>query len=130
MVEGAAISAYGVLDCTPVKGESRIFDTRGMVEKPKLEDAPSNQAIIGRYILTPAIFDVLETIEPGAGGELQLTDGIKALLKTEKVYGYSFDGIRHDAGDKFGMLVATVQFGLKHPELGSQFREYLKTLSF
>jgi UTP--glucose-1-phosphate uridylyltransferase len=129
VVEGAGISAYGVLDCALVHGESRIFEAKGMVEKPKLEDAPSKQAIIGRYILTPAIFDLLEKIEPGAGGELQLTDGIKALLKTEKVYGFDFEGTRHDAGDKFGMLMATVVFGLKHPELGSQFREYLKTLS-
>jgi UTP--glucose-1-phosphate uridylyltransferase len=129
VVEGPRISAYGVLDCTLVHGESRIFEAKGMVEKPKLEDAPSKQAIIGRYILTPAIFDLLEKIEPGAGGELQLTDGIKALLKTEKVYGFDFEGTRHDAGDKFGMLMATVVFGLKHPELGSQFREYLKTLS-
>jgi UTP--glucose-1-phosphate uridylyltransferase len=129
VVEGPGISAYGVLDCALVPGESRIFAAKGMVEKPKLEDAPSKQAIIGRYILTPAIFDLLEKIEPGAGGELQLTDGIKALLKTEKVYGFDFEGTRHDAGDKLGMLMATVVFGLKHPELGSQFREYLKTLS-
>ena len=100
-----------------------------MVEKPKLEDAPSKNAIIGRYILTPAIFELLENLTPGAGGELQLTDGIKGLLKTEKVYGYTFDGIRHDAGDKLGMLKATVDFALKREDLGPPFREFLKSLS-
>ncbi|AXC10801.1 UTP--glucose-1-phosphate uridylyltransferase [Acidisarcina polymorpha] len=128
-IEGPAISAYGVLDCTPSPEDKNILEARGMVEKPKLEDAPSKFAIIGRYILTPAIFDELETITPGAGGELQLTDGIKALLKSEKVYGFNFEGIRHDAGDKFGMLKATVEFALKREDLGPQFREYLKTLS-
>jgi UTP--glucose-1-phosphate uridylyltransferase len=129
VVEGPAISAYGVLDGAPRKDNPRIIEARGMVEKPKLEDAPSKNAIIGRYILTPAIFELLEKIEPGAGGELQLTDGIKGLLKTEKVYGYSFEGIRHDAGDKLGMLKATVDFALKRDDLGPAFREYLKSLS-
>jgi UTP--glucose-1-phosphate uridylyltransferase len=129
VVEGPAISAYGVLDGAPRKDNPRIIEAKGMVEKPKLEDAPSKNAIIGRYILTPAIFELLEKIEPGAGGELQLTDGIKGLLKTEKVYGYSFEGIRHDAGDKFGMLKATVDFALKRDDFGPQFREYLKSLA-
>ena len=129
VVEGPAISAYGVLDGAPRKDNPRIIEAKGMVEKPKLEDAPSKNAIIGRYILTPAIFELLEKIEPGAGGELQLTDGIKGLLKTEKVYGYSFEGIRHDACDKLGMLKATVDFALKRPDLGPPFREYLKSLS-
>jgi UTP--glucose-1-phosphate uridylyltransferase len=128
-IEGPAISAYGVLDCTPTASNKDILEAKGMVEKPKFEDAPSKFAIIGRYILTPAIFDELEKITPGAGGELQLTDGIKALLKSEKVYGFNFEGIRHDAGDKFGMLKATVEFALKRDDLGPQFREYLKTLS-
>jgi len=128
-VEGAGISAYGVLAGTPHAGNPRLVDATGMVEKPKFEDAPSKNAIIGRYILTPGIFDALETIEPGAGGELQLTDGILKLLKTERVYGYNFEGKRYDAGDKFGMLEATVELGLKHPELGAKFREYLKGLS-
>jgi UTP--glucose-1-phosphate uridylyltransferase len=129
VVEGPAISAYGVLDGKPLPDNPRIIEAKGMVEKPKLEDAPSKNAIIGRYILTPAIFALLEKIEPGAGGELQLTDGIKGLLKTEKVYGYSFEGIRHDAGDKLGMLKATVDFALKREDLGPPFREYLKSLS-
>jgi UTP--glucose-1-phosphate uridylyltransferase len=129
VVEGPAISAYGVLDGTPTADNPRIIEARGMVEKPKFEDAPSKNAIIGRYILTPKIFDLLENITPGAGGELQLTDGIKGLLKTEKVYGYNFEGVRHDAGDKLGMLKATVDFALKREDLGPPFREYLKSLS-
>jgi UTP--glucose-1-phosphate uridylyltransferase len=127
-IDGPGISAYGVLAGTPVAGKPRLVDATGMVEKPKFEDAPSKNAIIGRYILTPGIFDALETIEPGAGGELQLTDGILKLLKTEKVYGFNFEGKRYDAGDKLGMLEATVELGLKHPELGAKFREYLKTV--
>jgi len=129
IVEGPAISAYGVLAGSPLRGNPSIIEARGMVEKPKLEDAPSKNAIIGRYILTPAIFALLENLTPGAGGELQLTDGIKGLLKTEKVYGYTFDGIRHDAGDKLGMLKATVDFALKREDLGPPFREFLKSLS-
>jgi UTP--glucose-1-phosphate uridylyltransferase len=129
VIEGPAISAYGVLDGDPLPGNPKIIQTRGMVEKPKFEQAPSKNAIIGRYILTPAIFDLLESITPGAGGELQLTDAIKGLLKTEKVYGYTFDGVRHDAGDKLGMLKATVDFALKRDDLGPPFREFLKSLS-
>jgi UTP--glucose-1-phosphate uridylyltransferase len=128
-IEGPAISAYGVLDCAPTAANKDILEAKGMVEKPKFEDAPSKYAIIGRYILTPAIFGELETITPGAGGELQLTDGILSLLKKEKVYGYNFEGTRHDAGDKFGMLKATVDFALKREDLGPPFREYLKSLS-
>jgi UTP--glucose-1-phosphate uridylyltransferase len=129
VVEGPAISSYGVLDGTPLKSNPRIIEARGMVEKPKMEDAPSKNAIIGRYLLTPAIFELLENLTPGAGGELQLTDGIKGLLKTEKVYGYNFEGTRYDAGDKLGMLKATVDFALKRYDLGPPFREYLKSLS-
>jgi len=128
-IDGPAISAYGVLDCKPTPDNKDILEAKGMVEKPKFEDAPSKYAIIGRYILTPAIFDELEKITPGAGGELQLTDGIKGLLKGEKVYGFNFEGTRHDAGDKLGMLKATVEFALKREDLGPPFREYLKSLS-
>jgi UTP--glucose-1-phosphate uridylyltransferase len=127
-IDGPAISAYGVLAGSPDAANPRIYNCTGMVEKPKLEDAPSNQAIIGRYILTPAIFGLLEQTQPGAGGEIQLTDGIKALLKQEKVFGYTFEGKRFDAGDKFGMLQATVEFALKRPEFADKFRAYLKGL--
>jgi len=130
MVEGKAISAYGVLDVKPVKGEfeGRLYEIRNMVEKPKLEDAPSKLAIIGRYILTPAVFDTLAHTQAGAGGELQLTDGMKLLLQREKMYAFVYEGKRHDTGDKLGFLKATVEFALKRPDLGEPFREYLKTL--
>ncbi len=128
-VEGPAISAYGVLAGSPDPINPRVYNCTGMVEKPKLEDAPSKQAIIGRYVLTPRIFGLLEETTPGAGGEIQLTDGIKALLSEEKVFGYTFEGKRFDAGDKFGMLQATVEYALKRPDLGPQFREYLRGLS-
>jgi UTP--glucose-1-phosphate uridylyltransferase len=130
VVEGPAISSYGVIDATPVPGkwEGRLFDIKSLVEKPRLEEAPSNLAIIGRYILTPRIFDMLERTPKGAGGELQLTDGMRELLKNEKIYGFRFEGKRHDAGDKLGFLKATVEFALKRSELGGEFREYLKTL--
>lgn len=128
-IEGAAISAYGVLAGSPDQTNQRIYNCTGMVEKPKLADAPSKQAIIGRYILTPRIFEMLEKTTPGAGGEIQLTDGILALLKHEKVFGYTFEGNRFDAGDKLGMLQATVEFALKREDLGPKFREYLKELA-
>ena len=128
-VEGPGISAYGVLAGSPDKENPRIYNCTGMVEKPKLEDAPSKQAIIGRYVLTPRIFELLEETKPGAGGEIQLTDGVKGLLKEEKVFGYTFEGKRYDAGDKFGMLQATVEYALKRDDLGPKFREYLKGLA-
>jgi UTP--glucose-1-phosphate uridylyltransferase len=131
VIEGRAISAYGVIDGKSVAGKhnGRLFELRGLVEKPKLEEAPSNLAIVGRYILTPAIFEMLSSIQPGSGGEWQLTDGLRALLKKEKIYGFTFEGKRHDAGDKLGFLKATVEFALKRDDLGKDFREYLKTLT-
>src|SRR6201996_9296590 len=128
VVEGDGISAYGVLDGSVVEDNKRVFDVKGLVEKPKAKDAPSQNAIIGRYILTPRIFDMLEHITPGAGGELQLTDGIKALLQHEKVYGFVYEGKRHDAGDKQGFLRATVEFALQNKDLGPAFRTWLKSL--
>ena len=130
VVEGPAISNYGCLDCTPDANDPRLLLVKDMVEKPKFEDAPSQNAIIGRYILTPRIFEMLETIKPGAGGELQLTDGIKALLQYEKVYGFSYEGKRHDAGDKLGFLKATVEFALQRDDLGPTFRAWLKAQNF
>ena len=130
VIEGPAISAYGVLDAKPVAGkyDGRLFELRDLVEKPKFEEAPSNLAVVGRYVVTPAIFDMLSSIQPGSGGELQLTDGLRGLLKKEKIYGFTFEGKRHDAGDKLGFLKATVEFALKRDDLGKDFREYLKTL--
>jgi UTP--glucose-1-phosphate uridylyltransferase len=130
VVEGAAISNYGCLDCKQDPGDPRLLEVSNMVEKPKASEAPSQNAIIGRYILTPRIFEMLETIKPGAGGELQLTDGIKALLQYEKVYGFSYEGKRHDAGDKMGFLKATVEFALKRDDLGPPFRAWLKAQTF
>lgn len=128
-VEGPGISAYGVLAGSPDSANPRIYNCTGMVEKPKFEDAPSSQAIVGRYVLTPRIFELLEQTKPGAIGEIQLTDGIMALLSHEKVFGYTFEGKRFDAGDKLGMLQATVEFALKRPEFSDKFRKYLKELS-
>jgi UTP--glucose-1-phosphate uridylyltransferase len=128
VVEGPAISAYGCLDCTPLASNPRLLEVKGMVEKPKFEDAPSPNAIIGRYILTPRIFPMIEALKPGAGGELQLTDAIKALLAHEKVYGFHYEGTRYDAGDKLGFLKATVELGLKRDDLGPAFREWLRQI--
>jgi UTP--glucose-1-phosphate uridylyltransferase len=131
-VEGPAISAYGVVDAEPVShngAQDRLFRIRNMVEKPKLDQAPSNLAIIGRYVLTPEIFVSLEEIGPGSGGEIQLTDALKHLLRSRPVYGYKFEGKRYDAGDKLGFLKATVEFALRRYDLGNDFRDYLKTLN-
>ena len=130
IIEGKAISAYGVLDMKPVPGRfgGRLYEVLNMVEKPRLEDAPSNLAIIGRYILTPTVFETLSDVKAGAGGELQLTDGMRMLLKREKMYAYVYEGKRHDTGDKLGFLKATVEFALKREDLGGPLREYLKSL--
>ena len=126
-----SISAYGVVDAEPVShhgGGDRLYRIRNLVEKPKAKDAPSNLAIIGRYVLTPDVFRSLETIEPGSGGELQLTDGLKHTLRSRPIYGHRFGGTRYDAGDKLGFLKATVEFALKRYDLGEEFRAYLKSL--
>ena len=130
VVEGPGISAYGVLEGKPVPGSNgKLYEVISLVEKPRPEEAPSNLAVIGRYILTPTVFETLSDIKAGAGGELQLTDGLKQLLKKEKIYGYVFDGKRHDTGDKLGFLKATVEFALKRPDLGGPLRQYMKTLN-
>jgi len=123
------ISAYGVIDGVPEGDSGRLFRIRDMVEKPTADDAPSDLAIIGRYILTPEIFDELENTPRGTGGEIQLTDGLRKLKQQRTLYGYQFEGVRHDAGNKLGFLKATVEFALKRDDLGGPFREYLKTLS-
>ena len=128
IVEGPAISAYGVIDAKAADGNGRLYQVHNMVEKPALKDAPSNLAIIGRYILTPAVFDVLTRTQFGAGGELQLTDALKLLLTQEKMYAYVYEGKRHDTGDKLGFLKATIEFALKRDDLGGPMREYLKGL--
>ena len=130
VVEGAAISNYGCLDATPEPDNPRLLAVRNLVEKPKPEEAPSQNAIIGRYILTPRIFEMIEELTPGAGGELQLTDAIKALRRDEQVDGFCSEGQRHDAGVKLGFLKATVDFALKRDDLGPKFREWLRAQSF
>src|ERR1700691_5347653 len=130
IIEGKMISSYGVLDVKPADGRfgGRLYEIKNMVEKPKPEDAPSNLAIIGRYILTPAIFDCLAKTPTGAGGELQLTDGMRMLLKQEKMYAYVYEGRRYETAANIGFMKATVEFALKRNDLGGPFREYLKGL--
>jgi UTP--glucose-1-phosphate uridylyltransferase len=119
---------YGIVSTERQEGKvQRITD---IVEKPSPEEAPSTQAVVGRYILTARIFEHLRTIKPGAGGELQLTDAIAALLKEEAVLAYLFDGVRYDCGTKLGYLKATVELGLRHPEIGVEFRDYLDSKSW
>lgn len=115
---------YGIVEVEPGPGGSmRVVS---IVEKPAPEDAPSNLAVVGRYLLTPRIFDLLEQTDQGAGGEIQLTDGIAALLEYETVIAHPFEGKRYDCGSKLGYLEATVEYGLTHPELGEQFAAYLR----
>lgn len=124
------ISSYGAFDVeiVPDAANPDVLKVNGMVEKPKAEDAPSNYAAAGRYLLDRAVFDALRRIDTGAGGEIQLTDGIAALMKKESVYAYSYKGIRYDCGSKEGFLQASVELALAHPEVGADFREYLKSL--
>jgi len=125
-IEPSESDKYGIVAAEPFNG--RLSRVTRIVEKPKPADAPSKLAVVGRYLLTPAIYGKLEKIGRGAGGEIQLTDGIAALLADEAVYAYAFAGKRYDCGSKLGYLEATVQFGLKHADLGEQFAEYLVKL--
>lgn len=118
------ISSYGCVRADAIS--ERVFEVLDMVEKPKQEEAPSDMAIIGRYVLTPRIFGILEQQEPGKGGEIQLTDAILKLSREEKVYGCLFEGLRHDCGDKLGFLKATVDMALKRPEFRTEFEAYLR----
>jgi UTP--glucose-1-phosphate uridylyltransferase len=125
-VPKAQTHQYGIIDAK--KLEDGVYLVNDLVEKPSPDEAPSNLAIIGRYILTPEIFSCLESTKPGKGGEIQLTDGLKLLMEKQPIYAYEFQGIRHDAGDKLGFLKATVEFGLKNEEFGNEFRSYLQKL--
>ena len=120
--------SYGIVDAEPIS--DRVLQLKGIVEKPKPADAPSTLAVVGRYILTPAIFDCLEKVQPGKGGEIQLTDGIAALMQQERILAYRFDGRRFDCGSKLGYMKANVEFALRHPEISQEFREYLRNLRF
>ena len=119
-------SSYGIIDPMPI--QDSVYQILDLIEKPSPEVAPSDLAIIGRYILTPEIFDALEQTEPDEGGEIQLTNGLRLLLGTQPIYGFAFRGRRYDAGSKLGFLKATVQFALKRPDLAAGFRAYLKSL--
>ena len=125
-VKGEAISRFGVIDADEV--EPGVYKIKDMVEKPAFADAPSDLAIIGRYIFTPDIFEAIEQTAPGAGGEIQITDAMRLLLRSRPFYAVKLDGTRHDAGDKLGFLIATVEYALKREDLGGEFREYLKGL--
>lgn len=120
------ISKYGCVDCNMV--EDRVYKVNGLVEKPKKEDAPSNVAILGRYIITPEIFDALEQTAPGAGGEIQLTDALVRLSRTQAMYAYDFVGRRYDVGDKLGFLQATVEYALRRDDLKDDFKAYLQNI--
>jgi len=125
-VAGEAISRFGALEVEEVA--DRVYRIKDMVEKPPPAEAPSNLAIIGRYVLTPDIFDEITSTAPGAIGEIQITDAMRALLKKRDFYAVRFEGTRYDAGDKLGFLIATVEFGLKHKDLAPEFRRYLKSI--
>ena len=122
-VNPAQTASYGIIETSPWQSWQRIAS---IVEKPKPEEAPSNLAVVGRYILTPRIFELLHTVGHGAGGEIQLTDGIAKLLEYEPVLAHAFDGTRYDCGSKIGYLEATLAFGLKHPETGAAFKELIR----
>ncbi len=125
-VEGEAISRFGALDVDEVA--DGVYRIKDMVEKPPLSAAPSDLAIIGRYILTPDIFAEIEATTPGAIGEIQITDAMRALSKKRDFYAVRFEGTRYDAGDKLGFLIATVEYALKHSDLAPDFRSYLRSL--
>ncbi len=120
------VHKYGIVDCKPV--DEDIFKVKDLVEKPARESAPSRIAILGRYILTPSIFSYLETQTPGAGGEIQLTDGLKRLAQDEAMYAYIFKGHRYDVGTKIGFLQANIEFALRNPEITDELKTYLDAL--
>ena len=119
----AETASYGIVDATVIS--ANVSQLKGIVEKPQPEDAPSTLAVVGRYILTPRIFDCLENIKPGKGGEIQLTDAIAALMEYEKVLAYRFQGKRYDCGSKLGYVKANVEYAMRHPEIGPDFNKFL-----
>ena len=124
-------SRYGVIDSEPAGSEldhGRLYRVKGLIEKPDPDDAPSDLAIIGRYVLTPKIFEKLEQTQHGAGGEIQLTDAIEALMQEQEVYAYAFEGTRYDAGTTMGWLKASVELALQRPDLSAEFRDYLRSV--
>ena len=126
-IQPAQSKSYGVVE--GISAGERLTKLSGIVEKPEPQNAPSDQGVVGRYIFTPSIFQHIAKLKPGAGGEYQLTDAIQSLLKLEAVYAYAYEGVRYDCGSKIGFLKASVEFALRHPETGADFRAYLKSLS-
>ena len=120
------VNKYGIVYGLHI--EDRVYKVKGLVEKPAVEEAPTNVAILGRYIITPQIFKMLENTKPGKGGEIQLTDALLTLMEEEAMYAYDFEGIRYDVGDKLGFLKATVEYALRKEELRDEFIEYLRTV--
>ncbi|WP_053954695.1 UTP--glucose-1-phosphate uridylyltransferase GalU [Inediibacterium massiliense] len=120
------VDKYGIVDGKYI--EDGVYKVKNLVEKPKVEDAPSNIAILGRYIITPEIFEILENTTPGAGGEIQLTDGLKTLSESQAMYAYTFSGKRYDVGNKLGFLQATIEFALKREDIKDDFKAYLREL--
>ena len=125
-VEAKDVNKYGIVNGIHI--EDRVYKVKGLVEKPPVEEAPSNVAILGRYIITPQIFKILEETKPGKGGEIQLTDALLKLIDEEAMYAYDFEGTRYDVGDKLGFLKATVEYALRREDLREGFIEYLNTL--
>ena len=125
-VARADVSKYGIVEGTQLA--PRLLRMTGMVEKPAVEKAPSDMAIIGRYLLPPEIFEILERATPGHGGEIQLTDALLELAKRRSLYGYEFEGTRHDMGDRMGFLTAQIAYGLRHPQLADRLRSYLASV--
>ncbi|MDI3481245.1 MAG: UTP--glucose-phosphate uridylyltransferase [Tepidanaerobacteraceae bacterium] len=120
------VDKYGIIDASYI--EQDIYKVNDLVEKPRKKDAPSRMGILGRYIITPRIFEILENTKPGAGGEIQLTDALKELLNFEVIYAYNFEGRRYDVGDRLGYLIATVEYALKRDDLKEEFGKYLMNL--
>lgn len=125
-VDPKNVDKYGIVDGLHI--EDRVYKVKRLVEKPSVDEAPSNVAILGRYIITPQIFEILENTAPGKGNEIQLTDALETLIKNEAMYAYDFEGRRYDVGDKLGFLQATVEYALRKKELRDGFIEYLKTI--
>lgn len=121
------VNKYGIIDANRI--DDRLYSVNNLVEKPKIDKAPSDMAILGRYIVSPRIFEILKETKPGAGGEIQLTDALKTLLNYEAIYAYDFVGKRYDVGDKMGYLKATIEFALKRDDLKVEFIDYLKSLN-
>lgn len=125
-VEQKQVNKYGIID--GIKVDSQLYEVKDLIEKPSIEEAPSNVAILGRYILTPDVFNMIEETPPGKNGEIQLTDALRRLNQHKEIYAYEFEGKRYDTGDKLGYLIATVEYALRNEELSEDFLEYLKKI--